>query len=58
MFLQALLNTLVSFKTAFNTKSKFVQTKSFSLFVTAFLIMLTLALVLSIAYISNFVNLY
>jgi len=51
--LQALLNTLVFPKTAFNTKSRFVQTKSLSLFTTIFLIILTLALVFNITCISN-----
>jgi hypothetical protein len=50
---QALLNTLVSLETAFSAKKRSVQTRSLSLFTTALVITLTLALVLSIAYISN-----
>jgi len=53
MSLQALLNTLVSLKTAFSAKKRSVQTRSLSLFVTALVITLTLALVLSIACVSN-----
>jgi len=51
--LQALSNTLVSLETAFSTKKRSVQTRSPSLFVTALVITLTLALVLSIAYVGN-----
>jgi hypothetical protein len=51
--LQALLNTLVSLETAFSAKKRSVQTRSLSLFATALVIMLTLALVLSITYVSN-----
>jgi hypothetical protein len=43
----------VSLKTAFSAKKRFVQTRSPSLSATALVITLTLALVLSIAYISN-----
>jgi hypothetical protein len=50
---QALLNTLVSLETAFSAKRRSVQTRSPSLFVAALVITLTLALVLSIAYVSN-----
>ena len=52
-FSQALSNTLVFLKIAFNAKSKSIQTRSLSLFTTALLITLTLALVLSIACVSN-----
>jgi len=51
--LQALLNTLVFSKTAFNAKYKFVQTKSLSLSTIALVITLTLALVFRIPFISN-----
>ena len=50
---QALSNTLVSPETAFNTKNKFVQTKSLSLFTATLLITFTLALVSNIACVSN-----
>jgi len=53
MSLQALLNTLVSLEIAFSAKRRFVQTRSPSLFATALVITLTLALVLSITYIGN-----
>ena len=51
--LQALLNTLVSLKIAFNTKNRFVQTRSPSSFAIAFLIIFTLALVSNIACVSD-----
>ena len=50
---QALLNTLVSPKTAFNTKNRFVQTRSPSSFTATLLITFTLALVFNIACVSN-----
>ena len=50
---QALSNTLVSPKTAFNAKNRFVQTRSLSSFTTALLITFTLALVSNIACVSN-----
>jgi hypothetical protein len=50
--LQALLNTWISPKIAFNIKSKFVQTKSLSLFATALVIILTFALVFSSTYVN------
>jgi hypothetical protein len=50
---QALSNTLVSPETAFNVKNRFVQTRSLSLFATAFLITFTLALVSNIACIDD-----
>ena len=50
---QALSNTLVSLETAFSAKKRSVQTRSLSLFATALVITLTLALVLSIACVSN-----
>ena len=50
---QALSNTLVSPKTAFNAKNRFVQTRSPSLFTTALLIIFTLALVSNITCVSN-----
>ena len=50
---QALSNTLVSPKTAFNTKNRFVQTRSLSSFTAALLITFTLALVSNIACVSD-----
>ena len=50
---QALLNTLVSSKIAFNTKNRFVQTRSLSLFTATLLITFTLALVSNIACVSD-----
>jgi hypothetical protein len=43
----------VSLETAFSAKRRSVQTRSLSLFATALVITLTLALVLSIAYVGN-----
>jgi len=51
--LQALSNTLVFPKIAFNTKNRFVQTRSLSLFATTFLITFTLALVFNITCVNN-----
>ena len=50
---QALSNTLVSPKIAFNAKNRFVQTRSLSSFTAALLITFTLALVFNITCISN-----
>ena len=50
---QALSNTLVSPKTAFNAKNKSVQTRSPSSFATTFSITFTLALVFNIACVSD-----
>jgi hypothetical protein len=51
--LYALLNTYVSPKTAFSASNKSVQTRSLSLFIAVFVIILTLVLVSSIACVST-----